>query len=72
MTIKKSAGRTERAGSYGRPSPPTRTSTDLYVEELWKARGSHAKPVREARAVIDKSTGSLTEAIYESRRDRHS
>jgi len=72
MTVKKSPS-AERTGSYdGSERRLPTTATDIYVEQLWKERGSYARPAREARAVVDKSAGSLTDALYESRRDKDS
>jgi hypothetical protein len=54
---------------HDRSGSQPRTSTERYVDELLRQTGGYARPAREARAIIDKSTGSLTDALYELRRD---
>jgi hypothetical protein len=75
MTIKKSARtqQVEPAQDYrGHLSPAVHEGAiDRYLEEL-SDRAAYAKPAAEARRIVDAATRSLTDALYESRRDGHS
>ncbi|MGH9255892.1 MAG: hypothetical protein ACRD3C_15145 [Vicinamibacterales bacterium] len=72
MTIKKSpAARPERrrAENYGGTPDTQPGAADRYVQHLVESMGAYAKPAREARRIVDESAGSLTDALYEIRRD---
>lgn len=58
-----------RPKGYQEQPEPTPSPTELYVEELARSMGSYAKPAAEARRIIDAATDSLTDALYEMRRE---
>ena len=59
----------DRSKGYQQQPEPTRSPTEVYVEELARSMGSYAKPAAEARRIIDAATRSLTDALYEMRRE---
>lgn len=69
MTAKKSSARRERAEEYRHGAKPPRSATELYVEELSERTRPYAKPIAEARRLVDEVTPSLTDLLYELRRE---
>ena len=67
MTTKKSPARREGAEEYRDNAKPPRSATELYVEELSERTRPYAKPIAEARRLVDEATPSLTDALYELR-----
>jgi hypothetical protein len=42
-----------------------------YVEQLLDKMGHYSKPAAEAKRIIDRATGNLTDGLYETRRGGH-
>ena len=71
MTVKKSppAERAENCGNTHEKPAAGLSPTERYVEQLLRMSGSYAMPAAEARNILDKETASLTDALYDMRRD---
>ena len=67
MTTKKS--RRQRAEEYTDSEKPQRGATELSVEELSERTRPYAKPIAEARRLVDEAIPSLTDALHELRRE---
>lgn len=67
MTTKKS--RRQPAEEYPDSAKPQRSATELYIEELSERTHPYAKPIAEARRLVDEAMPSLTHALYELRRE---
>jgi hypothetical protein len=75
MTIKKSVTpqRSKRAEERGktiaRRRSPAQSAANAYVDDVLNRLGGYAKSAKDARRVVDGVAPSLTDALYEARRD---
>jgi hypothetical protein len=61
--------RRQWAEEYSDSAKPRRSATNLYIEELSERTRPYATPIAEARRIVDEATPSLTDALYELRRE---
>jgi hypothetical protein len=69
MNTKKSPARSQQAEESTDSAKPRRSATELYVAELSERTRPYAKPIAAARRIVDEATPSLTDALYDLRRE---